>query len=132
MESRQSRNQVDRFRTQLTGGDTLRDDQVEPLISVLYVEQSQMQKELEESREALSLEADTAAASRKFSEREAELLKAAHGRMHSAASGILSSAQLDKFDAMLRRDFERYEAQQRMALIKSKIDPPADAKGGPH
>ena len=58
-----------------------------------------------------------------------ELLKAAQGGMRSAASGILSSSQLDKFDAMLKRDLERHEAQQRMARIRSKIDP-ADPKSG--
>jgi len=129
MDSRQSRMQVDRFRTQLTGGDVLRDDQVEPLISALYVEQSQMQDDLQQYRETLGSETDQAAALRKLSERETELLKAAQGRMRSAASGILSSSQLDKFDAMLKRDLERHEAQQRMARIRSKIDPP-DPKSG--
>jgi len=129
MDSRQSRMQVDRFRTQLTGGDVLRDDQVEPLISALYVEQSQLQDDLQQYRETLGSETDQAAALRKLSERETELLKAAQGRMRSAASGILSSSQLDKFDAMLKRDLERHEAQQRMARIRSKIDPP-DPKSG--
>ena len=129
MDSRQSRMQVDRFRTQLTGGDVLRDDQVEPLISALYVEQSQLQDDLQQYRETLGSETDQAAALRKLSERETELLKAAQGRMRSAASGILSSSQLDKFDAMLKRDLERHEAQQRMARIRSKIDP-ADPKSG--
>jgi hypothetical protein len=130
MDSRQSRMQVDRFRTQLIGGDALRDDQVEPLISALYLEHSQMQKDLQDYRESLGSETDQAAALRKLSERETELMKAAQSRMHSAASGILGSTQLDKFDAMLKRDLERHEAQQRMARIRSKIDPPTDPKGG--
>ena len=44
MESRQTRMQVDQFRTQLTGGDAFRDDQVEPLIAALQLERSQMQR----------------------------------------------------------------------------------------
>jgi hypothetical protein len=130
MDSRQSRMQVDRFRTQLAAGDALRDDQVEPLISALYVEQSQMQEDLQQYRETLGVETDQAAALRELSDRETELLKAAHGRMRSAASAILSSSQLDKFDAMLKREFERREAQQRMARIRSKIDPPSDPRSG--
>ncbi len=58
-------------------------------------------------------------------------MKAAHGRMHSAASGILSSAQLEKLDAMLKRDLERHEAQQRMSRIQSKLDSPARREGDP-
>ena len=50
--------QVDRFRTQLTGADMLRDDQVEPLIAALHVEHAQMQQELQEYRETLSWEGD--------------------------------------------------------------------------
>jgi hypothetical protein len=123
MDSRQTRMQVDRFRTQLTGEDALRDDQVEPLISALYGEQSQMQEDLQRYRESLGSETDQAAALRKLSEQETELLKAAHGRMHSAAAGILSSSQLDKFDATLKRELERHEAQQRLLRIRAKIDP---------
>ena len=130
MDSRQSRMQVDRFRSQLTGDDMLRDDQVEPLISTLYMEQSQMQKDLQEYRETLASEADTKAAWRKYSEREIEMLKAAHGRMHSAASGILGRSQLDKFDAMLKRDLERHEAQQRMSRIESKLEQSSQPPSG--
>jgi hypothetical protein len=130
MDSRQSRMQVDRFRTQLSSDEALRDDQVEPLISAVHVEQTQMQKDLREYRDGLASEADMPAASRKYSEREAELLKAAHSRMHTAASGILSSSQLEKFDAMLKRELEKYESQQRLLRIRSKIDPPADPAGG--
>ena len=124
MESRQTRMQVDRFRIQLTGNDLLRDDQVEPLIAALHGEQSKMQQEMQEYRETLSGESDAMASSRQLAERQTELMKAAHGRMHSAASGILSSAQLEKLDAMLKRDLERLEAQQRMSRIQSKIEQP--------
>ncbi len=129
MDSRQSRMQVDRFRSQLTGDDMLRDDQVEPLISTLYMEQSQMQQELEDYRTSFSADDNTEASQRKFSERQLELLKAAHQRMHSAAAAILSSSQLDKLDAMLKRDLERHEAQQRMARIQSKLEPPPEGSG---
>jgi hypothetical protein len=129
MESRQSRMQVDRFRSQLTGADALRDDQVEPLISALHAEQSQMQKDLQEWRDSQSTNGNSEAAQRQFFERQAEALKAAHKRMHSSASGILSSSQLERFDAMLRRELERHEAQLRMQRIQSKLEPREDANG---
>jgi hypothetical protein len=124
MESRQSRMQVDRFRTQLTGGDMLRDDQVEPLIAALHTEQAQMQKEMQEYREADVVKTGTSEWQLQYAGRQAELMKAAHGRMRSAASGILSNSQLEMLDAMLKRDRERLEAQQRMSRIQSKLDQP--------
>ena len=129
MDSRQVRMQVDQFRTQLTGADALRDDQVEPLITALHQEQSQMQQDLEDYRTSFSADDNSEASQRKFSDRQVELLKAAHQRMHSAAAAILSSSQLDKLDAMLKRELDRHEAQQRMARIQSKLDPPSEGSG---
>jgi len=131
MESRQSRMQVDRLRNQLTGADALRDDQVEPLIAAMHVEQSQLQKDMQEFRDTLSWEGDPTASQRKYSERQADLMKDAHKRMHSSASGILSGSQLDKFDTLLKRDLERLEAQQRMQRIRSKLEQPASSTSGP-
>ena len=130
MESRQSRMQVDRFRGSLTGADALREDQVEPLIAAIHAEQSQKQQQLDEYRETQGSERTSEASLRKYAEQESALMKAAHSRIHSSASGILSGSQLDKLDAMLKRDLERQETQQRMARIRSKIDPPTDPKGG--
>lgn len=132
MESVQSRIQVDRLRTQLTGGDMLRDDQVEPLIAALHSEQAQMQKEMEEYRQSLSWEGDVTASARQVGERRSELMKAANQRMHSTASGILSNSQLERLDAMLKRDLERHEAQQRMSRIQSKLDPPSALPTAPN
>jgi hypothetical protein len=132
MESRQSRMQVDRFRIQLTGSDLLRDDQVEPLIAALHTEQAQMQKDLQEYRETSSAETDPTGSQRRFADRQTEAMKAAHRRMHAAATGILSSSQLEKLDAMLQRDLERHEAQQRMSRIQSKLDPPQETAGSPN
>jgi len=129
MESRQTRMQVDRFRMQLGGAEPLREDQVEPLIAALHAEQSQMQKEMQEFQGTMKPDGDPSAFQRQYAERQGELMKAAHKRMHSAATGILSSSQLEKLDAMLKRDLERHEAQQRMARIQSKLEPPAESPG---
>jgi len=129
MESRQTRMQVDQFRTQLTGGDALRDDQVEPLIATLHGERSQMQQELEEYRASFAADDNSEASQRKYNERQTALLKATHDRMRTAASAILSQSQLQKLDAMLKRDLERHEAQQRMARIQSKLEPPPASPG---
>ncbi|HEU5136236.1 MAG TPA: hypothetical protein VFU13_13885 [Steroidobacteraceae bacterium] len=132
MESRQTRMQVDEFRMQLTGADVLRDDQLEPLIAALHVERSQVQRDLEEYARNLNQESDPSGTRRNFMERETELLKEAHVRMSSSAAAILSSAQLRKLEAMLKRDIERRETHLRMSRIKSKLEPPLDvALGGP-
>jgi len=122
LESRQSRAMVDQFRTQLTGNDSLRDDQMEPLIAALNVEQAQMRKELTEFRDTLGWEEYARDSWRQYGERQIELLKAAHGRMHSAAAPILSRGQLEKLDAMLKRELERNEARQRMERLQAKMD----------
>jgi DNA-binding transcriptional regulator YbjK len=118
METRNTRMQVDQFRPQFTGADTLRDDQVEPLIAALHVERAQMQQELKEYGATLASDD----ASQKYSERRIELMKAAYDRMHAAAAPILSSSQTKRLDALLKRDLERQEAQARMVLVQSKID----------
>jgi hypothetical protein len=132
MESRQSRMQVDQFRTQLTGADMLREDQVEPLIAALHAEQAQMQKDLEDNRETSSGQVDAPVWQRQYYERQVELMKGTHKRMHSAASGILSSSQLERLDAMLKRDLERHEAQLQMQRIQSKLDQPSGPPTAPH
>jgi ribulose bisphosphate carboxylase small subunit len=131
MESRQTRMQVDRFRVQLGGADPLREDQVEPLIAALHAEQAQMRKDVQEYGATGHPEGDATAVRRQNAERQTDAMKAAHQRMHSAAAGILSSSQLEKLDAMLKRDLERHEAQQRMSRIQSKFEPPSEPESPP-
>jgi transposase len=131
METRQSRMQVDQFRTQLTGADVLRDDQVEPLITALHAERSQMQRDLEEFGRTLDKGTDPMGTQRKYLERETELTKEAYGRMKSSAAAILSSTQLQKLDDMLKRDIARRETQLRMQRIQSKFEPSAEVAGNP-
>ena len=52
--------------------------------------------------------------------------------MRTAASAILSQSQLEKLDAMLKRDLERHEAQQRMARIQSKLELPPELPANPN
>jgi hypothetical protein len=129
MESRQTRMQVDRFRTGLNAADMLRDDQVEPLISALHAEQHRFQQELNEYRETLDWNSDPMSSMRQYDQRKNELSKEAHARMHSGASAILTTAQLDELDAMLRRDRDREASRQQMIQLRSKIDTGAQAAG---
>jgi hypothetical protein len=110
MDSRNTRVHVDQLRPQFTGEDSLRDDQVEPLIAALHVEHTRLRTEQQEYRTAISNEPQPA---RQY-EREIELLEAAHDRMHSAAAPILSDSQLERFDTLLKRDFERQKLEMRM------------------
>jgi hypothetical protein len=118
MESRGSRMQVDRFRSQLSGADALRDDQVEPLIAALHVESAQMRKEMDEYGESLSSNSGEDTSS-KYNDYFTEKMKASHARMHAAASPILSNTQLAKLDALLKHELERQEAQVRMQRAQS-------------
>ena len=130
MESRGSRMQVDQFRNQLSGPDMLRDDQVEPLIAAMHVENTQLRRDLEEYRQSQDWNDASDDMRREFEQRRAELTKEAHDRMHDAAAPILSSSQLQKFDAMLARDRDRRAAKQRLQGLQVKIgggqEPPAD------
>lgn len=130
MESRQTRMQVDQFRTQLTGADMLRDDQVEPLIAAMHAERSQMQRDLQEFV-STSLSQDTypAATQQKYVERETELLKEAYDRMRSSAAAILSDSQLQKLTAMLKRDIDRRATQLQMSRIQSKLERSGEPPG---
>jgi hypothetical protein len=121
MESRGTRMQVDQFRTLLGGTDMLRDDQVEPLIAALHTENAELKRAVAESEHTAMWSSDTAEAWRQHAERRAELEMEAHARMHAAAAPILSYSQLEKFDAMLKRDRERREAEQRMQGLQSKL-----------
>jgi hypothetical protein len=122
MESRGSRMQVDRLRSELTEANALRDDQVEPLIAALHTERSQMQSDLEAYRASLEWNGDATETWRRLSEREGQLLKDMNSRMHSSAARILSGSQLEALDGMLTRELQRFDAQQRLIRIQSKLD----------
>jgi uncharacterized small protein (DUF1192 family) len=114
--------QVDTFRTQLSGADALRDDQVEPLIEALSVERSQMREELQQYRDTLNWDGQATDTWQLYSEQQVKLTKDMHADMHSSAAPILSSSQLEQLDAMLQRELQRQEAQMRLSRIQSKLD----------
>ena len=122
METRQSRMQVDTFRTQLNGVDSLRDDQVEPLIEALHVEREKMQGELERYGETLRSEGESNDTWQRYGERQIELMKDMHAGMHSSAAAVLTSPQLEQLDAMLNRELQRHEANMRMSKLQSKLE----------
>lgn len=119
MESRQTRMQVDEFRNHLGGADMLREDQVEPLIAALHVENSQMRKQLDEYQSTLGWQGDPDEGARLVRTHAAELREASHSRMHDAAAAILSPSQLAKFDDLLRRERERREMQERLERLQA-------------
>lgn len=127
MESRPTRVQVDQLRNLLGGTDTLRDDQVEPLITALHTENSQFRQQLDEYRREAQWSQDPSAW-RQFEERRAGLEQETQVRLRAAAAPILSSTQLEKFDDMLERGRARRAAEQRMEGLQAKIGgkPPSD------
>lgn len=131
MESRQSRMQVDTYRTQLSGADMLREDQVEPLIEALHADRSRMREQLQQFRDTLDFDNQAPDTWRRYQEGQAGLMKEMHAAMHTSAASILSSSQLAQLDAMLERDLRRHEAQMRMNQVQSKIDR-ANASASPN
>ncbi|HEU4781372.1 MAG TPA: hypothetical protein VFS58_15935 [Steroidobacteraceae bacterium] len=112
MESRSTRGYVDRMRPQFTGADTIRDDQLEPLIAALHVERNRLHQEQQEYR--ASTHSETGPIVEQYAERELALLQAANERMHAAAAPILSDAQLRRFDTLMKRELDRQELEARM------------------
>lgn len=129
MESRQSRMFVDRFRGQLSSADMLRDEQVEPLIAALHVEQSKAQQEMRDFMIGRDRYADPEDLARQYDQWRSERTVESHASMHSAAARLLTAAQLEEFDAMLERERERAETQRQMNQIQSKLGA-ASAAGG--
>lgn len=130
METRGTRMQVDRFRTQLSGADALRDDQVEPLITALAAEQQQMRDEIDAYRESLSRDGGDADASRDFRARQIEITKAAHRRMLASASSILSTSQTRRLEDMLAADLAQRAMRERMESLRRKIETSPTTDGG--
>lgn len=126
LETGPSRQQVDRLRSELSGADALRDDQVEPLIAAMHAEQAQMVKDMQAYRESLGGEGDQAALMLKTADQQTEAMKASQTRIRTAAGAILTYSQLEHLDAMLKRDIARHETQVRMQRIQSKLEPPPE------
>jgi hypothetical protein len=130
MESRPSRMQVDRLRTELTGADAIRDDQVEPLIAALHAEHAQARKALEEYQESLRANGHDGNFSLIYGQREIEEMKAMHRRMHDSAAAVLSPSQLRLLDAMLERDLARRENELHMNKLQRKVAVQAGTDAG--
>jgi hypothetical protein len=130
METRGTRMQVDRFRSQLNGVDALRDDQVEPLITALAAEQKQMRTEVEEYRNSLSWDGDTTESSNRFHERQLEITRAANKRMLSSAGFILSTSQVKRLADMLDAELAQRATQDRMESLRQKIGPAPESGAG--
>lgn len=126
MESRGSRLKVDRFRNQLGDTDALRDDQVEPLITALHAEEARMMDELNQFAATFEPQEITPETQARYGERQVELLTAAHKRMRTSASAILTGAQLKVLDAMFKREEQSQLAQQKMNAIQAVQANPAN------
>ena len=118
MDSRGTRTQVDKFRSHLSGNDTLREDQIEPLIAALQPERAQMHQDIEEFRATLDPEGGPDV-QRQLNEKQIEIMRDGNRRMHSAAATVLSIGQLAALDAWLKRDLEQRETQLRISRLQT-------------
>jgi hypothetical protein len=132
METRGTRMQVDRFRSQLDGAEMLRDDQVEPLIAALAVEQKQLQADLEEFSAAFSWEGDRTERNRKFSDRQAQIIAAGNKRMLESAGSVLSASQIKRLGDMLSTDLAQRANQLRLDALRQKLGPTPGTEPGPN
>jgi len=130
METRGIRMQVDRFRAQLSGADVLRDDQVEPLITAMAAEETQMRSALDQYRESLNWDGDTSDSATKLREKQAEITKAASRRMLASAASILTASQARRLEEMLNTDLQQRAMQDRIESLRQQIGPaPASDTG---
>jgi hypothetical protein len=125
-----TRMRVNNLRSQLTGADALRDDQFEPLIEAMEVEQSQLRQELRRRRGEIEAgQRSTTANWSDYQQREIELFTEAKKRVLSAASPILSSSQLKQLAAMYEQEIEGRRSNLRMNQLEQKIATSQQAPG---
>ena len=117
-----TRHQVYQLGAQLfASGDSLRENQIEPLISVIHKERQWVRQELSEYRSSMAWSGGMEELSEQYlNERQVELIKTAHERIHAGAQSVLSSGQLEVFDDLMRRERERNDAGLEVMRIFSE------------
>jgi hypothetical protein len=126
-----TRMRVTNLRSRLMGADAMRDDQFEPLIEAMEVEQSQLRQELRRRRTELESGARSSPLDwRDFQEQEIELFTETKKRVLAAASPILSSSQLAQLEAMYEQEIEGRRSSLRMNQLQQKLSPPGQSSAG--
>jgi hypothetical protein len=119
-ESRPSRYTANQLRSRLAGSrDALRDDQYEPLVGMLHLENSRLRQQQQEFVATLDTGDATAEAQRKNQQQLLEFHEETNRRIHSAASATLSSRQLAELDAVLRAQIEWQRANNLLSSMES-------------
>ncbi|HEV7607443.1 MAG TPA: hypothetical protein VGO61_08910 [Steroidobacteraceae bacterium] len=120
----QSRAEVNSVRAELAmGSDPLRDDQLEPMVTLVDSELQRMKQELR----------DTAMAQQDPATRRSELAIAANQRIVDAATPILTSVQLAALKDLYRRQRLQMEADTELNRLQNEAllsDAQADAPNG--
>jgi len=103
-------------------GEPMREDQIEPLIAVIYAEQKRLKQELSEYTASLVWSGGMESKSLAYrNARQLELAEAANKRIHEKASSILSPPQLTILDDSLRRQFELEQAEYQMYRVQDDV-----------
>lgn len=112
-----SRNEVDALRSELARApEPLREDQLEPMIAVVYAEQQRMDQELRDRKRSLNADdLDPAVASARV-----ELAIAANERIVESASSLLTGAQLSAVEAFYRRQRLQMESQNVLSRLQAE------------
>jgi hypothetical protein len=121
MDSLPTRATVSQLQSQLAGIESLRDEQIEPLVSALRPVSAQYDREVEQYLESAGQNVpNTIADDLEREEHRVELVATHNQRMHDAATPILSGRQLATFDAQLQRALETQQTWLRISRASMK------------
>jgi hypothetical protein len=111
----ESRNEVSTLRNELAGAsEPLREDQIEPMVSLVYVEQQRMDQEMQD----LTASNSPGAADPSFERKRSEIAIAANQRIVESANSLLTSVQLAALKDLYRRQRLQMEAQNEMNRLR--------------
>ena len=120
--SMQSRYQVNALREQVAQfGEPLRDEQIEPLVSLLHEEENRLEAETRVFQQAQDWSGNPAKSHSRVLERRLELKNERNRRVHDAARSLLSDAQVRQLDELLEQQLESERA--RVSLMKMRTKP---------
>lgn len=119
--SMQSRYQVNALRERVAQvGEPLRDEQIEPLVSLLHEEDGRLETEARAFVQSQDWSGDPAKGQMRFLERRLEMKEERNRRLHDTARGLLSEAQVRQLDEILEQQLESERAQVSLMKMRSK------------
>jgi hypothetical protein len=121
MGSLPTRATISQLQSQLAGIESLRDEQIEPLVTALRPVSMQYDRDMTEYLQSAGANVpDSIADDLEREEHRVDLVATHNQRMHDAAATILTGRQLATFDAQLKRALETQQAWLQMSRVSLK------------